>query len=79
MANKRFQHFRNIVTSNRAARMNTRFRCDSCKVIFDAGWEYRTPEETICLCYNCRNKYMYGKMQKRMMWSSGFEGSKKKH
>lgn len=77
--NKRKRKWKHIVRHCKSKRVNQRFQCSSCKIVYDSGWIYFDEDNVFYLCYGCKNEYMPGKMQKWRLYYSPFESKRNKH
>lgn len=79
ISNRSARKIKNILRYCKSRKAEKRFVCDVCKVTHDAGWVYFSENGEFHVCLSCRNKYLPGKMQRRMLYTSSFESSKKRH
>lgn len=76
MSNKKWKY---IVRNYKSRKIQKRFKCDCCKVVYDRGFMYSFDDSAYYLCYDCRNKFLPGKIQGWMLYFSDFEKNKSKH
>lgn len=77
MGNKRKQRLRAIVRS-RGKRLDSRFVCYNCKVVYDKGWTYEYEGEHYNFCPICKEQFKPGRINRTMIIDGNYESSKNK-